>query len=242
MSERWLARSRRQMLDRHPDAEDWRNRLFSAGMLALYRITRTLLSTNCRGRVLDAGAGRQPWRRTIEGLAERYESLDRVAPGGWRPTHEADLAHLAVLAEGQFDTVVCTQVLEHVADPGAALAEMRRVLRPGGTLIVTVPHLSRRHELPHDYFRYTQEGLRALLARAGLEIVEVGAYGGLLSFLHHQTSFVFPGLVASLPLAGSLAALLNAPVAVALEALDRLIDRQVLLPLGVFSVARRPTG
>jgi len=238
----WLARSRSRLLDSHPDAEDWRNRFFSAGMLSLHRVTRTLLATHCRGRVLDAGAGRQAWRRTIESVAGRYESLDRGAPGDRRPTHEGDVADMAVLAERQFDTVVCTQVLEHVSDPWAALAEMRRVLRPGGALILTAPHLSRRHELPHDYFRYTQDGLRVLLQRTGLDVVELGAYGGVLSFLHHQASFVFPGLVASLPVAGALASLANAPLAWTLEALDRLIDRRALLPLGVFAVARRPDG
>jgi SAM-dependent methyltransferase len=130
-------------------------------------------------------------------------------------------------------------VLEHVGNPGAALVELGRVLRPGGTLVLTVPHLSRRHELPHDYYRYTQEGVTHLLGQHGFEVIESGGYGGLLSFLHHQASFFFPGLVAGLPILGTIASAANFPISWLVVQLDRLTDPSGLLATGVWAVGRR---
>jgi SAM-dependent methyltransferase len=208
-------------------------------MYSLYRETLRFLGAHCRGRVLDVGSGRQGWRQTIERIADDYHSLDRNEPGGRRPTYLADAHGMVSVPDLSYDTVVSTQVLEHVADPSTTLAEMDRVLRPGGKVILTVPHLSRRHELPHDYLRYTQEGVMAFLETAGFEVVEIQAYGGVLSFLHHQTSFVFPGLLTAAPALAEVAILLNAPLSWSLAALDPILDPGRLLPLGVAAAARK---
>lgn len=84
-------------------------------------------------------------------------------------------------AGGRFDVVICEQVLEHVVDPNAAVANLRGLVRPGGHVIVTTPFLVRVHELAnygmYDYWRFTPRGIRVLLERAGLEVVDVGAWG-----------------------------------------------------------------
>jgi ubiquinone/menaquinone biosynthesis C-methylase UbiE len=66
--------------------------------------------------------------------------------------------------DGQVDAIICTGVLEHVADPVAAVAQFYRVLRPGGAVLCTVPFLQAYHEDPADYRRYTPTGLRQLFA------------------------------------------------------------------------------
>jgi hypothetical protein len=109
-------------------------------------------------------------------------------------------------------------------------------------VILTVPHLSRRHELPNDYFRFTQEGTALLLREHGFELLEVSGYGGLLSFLHHQASFFFPGLIAGLPVIGSVASLVNFPISWLVVQIDRVTDRNGLLATGVVAVARRPSA
>jgi SAM-dependent methyltransferase len=64
-------------------------------------------------------------------------------------------------------------VLEHVPEPGKVLGELARVLAPSGRLYLTAPLVWELHELPHDYYRYTQAGLAHLLETAGFVDVEV---------------------------------------------------------------------
>jgi SAM-dependent methyltransferase len=67
------------------------------------------------------------------------------------------------VAGGAFDIIVCTEVLEHTLDPFAAVRELRRLLKPGGHLLVTTPFNFRIHGPLPDCWRFTEHGLRALL-------------------------------------------------------------------------------
>lgn len=236
-----LKRRREAFLDAHVDAGEWRVRCFSGATYSLWRAAVPLMSATCRGIVLDAGAGRGAWRNTILEVASAYESLDMAPRGEHRPTWIGDIGAMPTVPDSRFDTVVCHQVLEHVPRPWLALGELYRVLKPGGALLISVPHLNRRHELPHDYYRYTQEGMRSLLADSGFEDVRVQHYGGILCFLHHQVSFLVPGLLTGVPLLATLAQLVNAPLSWLAAHADRLMDRAGLIPLGVLAVARKPT-
>jgi ubiquinone/menaquinone biosynthesis C-methylase UbiE len=89
-----------------------------------------------------------------------------------RPHVQAD-AHDLPFADGAFDVVVCGEVLEHVKSPIGVLAEARRVLRPGGRLVATVPFLYRIHADPHDYGRYTQHYWHQTLAELGWSGVQI---------------------------------------------------------------------
>jgi SAM-dependent methyltransferase len=232
-----LKRRRESLLDAHSDAGDFVARCFSGSTYALWRIATDLTAAHCRGLVLDAGSGRGSWRRTILATASAYESIDLAPRGGHRPTWVGDICAMPQVPGERYDTVVCHQVLEHVSRPWDAAREFHRILKPGGRLIVSAPHLSRRHELPHDYFRYTQDGLRVLLQQAGFVDVAVVPVGGLLCFLHHQASFFVPGLLAGVPVVGTIAAVANAPFAWLTHQLDRAIDTTGLLPNGVAAVA-----
>jgi SAM-dependent methyltransferase len=117
--------------------------------------------------VVDVGAGDAPYRELFEHA--RYTAID------WEhsPHEGADSADVVAsadripLPDANADTVLCTQVLEHVPDPPAVVAELHRILRPGGRLYLTVPLVWELHELPYDYYRYTPPGLRHLLESAG---------------------------------------------------------------------------
>lgn len=239
---KWLKRSREAFLDRHWEAQDWANRYFSGTTYALWDETRKLVADHAHGIVLDAGAGRGAWKSTILKISASYESIDAVKRGEQETTWIGDIEKMPQVPSGRYDTVFCQQVLEHVPHPTHALKEFLRVLKPGGRLIIGVPHLSRRHELPHDYYRYTQEGLSHLVGEAGFELRQVSTYGGILSFLHHQTSFFFPGTLLGIPVIACLALGLNAPVSWITYKLDRWIDRSSLLPLGILVVAEKPKG
>ena len=88
---------------------------------------------------------------------------------------------------GTFDAVLCSEVLEHVAEPQVLLDEAYRVLREGGALVLTTPFLVPVHDEPRDYYRFTLHGLRHLLGKAGFRLESqehFGALGGvILSFL-----------------------------------------------------------
>ena len=75
------------------------------------------------------------------------------------------------LADATFEVVLCTEMLEHVSEPHVAVDEMWRVLKPGGTLLLTTRFLFPIHDAPYDYFRFTKYGLRHLLRR--FEILEL---------------------------------------------------------------------
>lgn len=65
----------------------------------------------------------------------------------------------------EFDIVLCCSVLEHLEDPRKAIAEMMRVLKPKGRIIVSVPFLFPLHDAPGDYWRFTKYGLRSLFSQ-----------------------------------------------------------------------------
>lgn len=98
------------------------------------------------------------------------------------------------VASNTVDVVLCTEVLEHVAEPSIALAEMSRITRPGGWLVLTTPFLLSVHEAPYDFYRYTEYGLRYLLNQIGYDIEKLSYKGELFgvwlsSTLWFQTKF-----------------------------------------------------
>jgi SAM-dependent methyltransferase len=147
--------------------------------------------------VLDAGAGRAPYRDLFAHAA--YETADFLAVKGKRyaePDYVCDLAEIPV-EDARFDHVILTQVLEHIPEPAAVLAELHRVLRPGGTLWLTAPLFYAEHEKPYDFFRYTQFGLRHLLETAGFQVAELEWMEGYLGTLSYQARVMSRALPAT---------------------------------------------
>lgn len=207
--------------------------------LSLRRALAPLFAEAVRGRVLDAGAGRQAYRGLIEPRAEAYESLDVEDVDG-RTDHVGDLQAIP-LPDDTYDTVVCTQVIQHVPDPGLAVREMARVLRPGGKLVLSAPHLVWLHNEPHDYFRFTVHGLRRLFETAGLRPLRIEPVGGLVCFLAYAPSTLL--LAALWPVRPLFRAALLANrlfIRAALLA-DRLLGARQLYPTNYVVLAEKPT-
>jgi SAM-dependent methyltransferase len=148
-------------------------------------------ATPPQARVLDAGAGECSYR-TFFGHA-RYESADlAVGDAGWDYSHltyRCELTRIPV-EDARYDHVLCTQTLEHVPDPRAVVRELVRVLKPGGTLWVSAPFGFPLHQEPHDYWRYTEHGLRLLLTEAGLRVEWIRPCGGYFVRLNHELSYL----------------------------------------------------
>ena len=92
------------------------------------------------------------------------------------------------------DVVICEQDLEHVADPAAAVGNLRRLARPGGWILVSTPFLIRLHDSPNDYWRFTPLGLRTLLEQQGLVVDRVESWGNRSAVVSNlrRWSFYFP--------------------------------------------------
>jgi SAM-dependent methyltransferase len=139
--------------------------------------------------------------------------------------------------------VLCSEVLEHLPRPDRAIAELRRVLKPQGTLVLTVPFLRRHHAAPHDYFRFTEHGLRRLLEEAHLSVEELRPIGSVFGFLGHQVSSVIVVGSFGIPLIRLLVFWLNAALIVLpCFLLDHLSGLMRKLPLGYVLVARKAAG
>ncbi len=205
-------------------------------LYALYRAFPREAAPFVRGRVLDAGAGFGVWRNVLAARAEAVVSVDLTADRN--VDYVGDLKNLP-FPDNTYDAAFCAQVLEHESSPAALLRELRRVLKPGGHLILTAPHLSRVHDAPHDYFRFTEYGLRALAADAGFVVAKAVPCGGVLSFIVHNArvfglavlSAVPPLLWFALPFAQATSPLV--------AALDRVIDPRGLFALNWMLVARK---
>jgi SAM-dependent methyltransferase len=126
----------------------------------------------------------------VGGRGRPYAALfaDQLGGNGHRVRHlvidpgdDADVHALAEqlpLASGRADLVLCTQVLEHVTDPARAVAEMARVLRPGGVCLLTTHGTWFYHPDPEDYWRWTPAGLARLFREAGFASVQLEPVGG----------------------------------------------------------------
>jgi len=114
-------------------------------------------------RVLDAGSANAPYAHHFKHCW--YETADISG----KVTYECDLCDIPI-ADNFFDAILSTQVLEHIQTPDKAVKELFRVLKPGGKLLLTVPFFYEEHLIPHDFFRFTQFGLKFLFEKAGFHI------------------------------------------------------------------------
>jgi SAM-dependent methyltransferase len=127
------------------------------------------------GPALDVGCGIKPYESILARPGQPYWGVDYPATLAnahgmiSRADVHADCLRLPFVSNA-FETVVCTQVLEHVPEPAVLAREMARVLRPGGILALSAPMAWPLHEEPYDFYRYTVYGFRHLFREAGLDI------------------------------------------------------------------------
>ena len=132
------------------------------------------------GDLIDVGCGEQPYRAYCSHL-KRIVACDFDAARGH--VDFACPAHAIPVSDESFDAILCTEVLEHVPDPAAVWREFHRILRPGGKVLLTTPAYWPPHELPYDFYRYPEQGLRYLATSAGFEVQELWPRGGRWALL-----------------------------------------------------------
>lgn len=230
-----LVQSRLEAERHFAGSAEWQ--YFSAAILCQYQAVSRIVKQHARGRVIDLGCGFTPYRHLIHD-AVVYHTLD--AKPKQKVDFIADIQQMNIVPNEYYDTALCFEVLEHIPDTKAALQEIHRILKPSGRLIFSVPFLSRLHELPHDYYRFTIHGIAYLLRTTGFEPQEIVVRGGLLAFLGHQLSTVVVSTGWSIPPLRSLIWLINKwLVTKPVSALDHWLGVPELFPLGYVGVAQR---
>lgn len=179
---------------------------------------------------LDLGSDKSPYREALAARGDQVRTLDITRDGG---ADYAGTAERTGLPDESFEVVLCTQVLEHCRNPWAAVAEIRRILKPGGHLVVSAPHVWFYHPHPSDNWRFTQEGFVHLFREGGLVPVTLLAQGGTVLTVLQVVNFVAYGALGRL----------GAPFYAAVNAVARAADP--LLPNDLFChnfacLARRP--
>ena len=226
------------------DLERW---LESRGLLHTVSLARHNLHEHLAGLIrrygrsplLDVGSGLGPFDRLCDDLRLRIVRLDAQARNT-RVDIIGDVQNMIQVADESFATVLCSQVIEHVPDPPAALREMARVLEPGGVLILSAPHLSLLHEVPNDYWRFTRYGLEQLLRKASLEVLSVEPTAGIFGFAGHLFSLAWMMTAGAVPGFRRAAWRLNTAVMVGLLGrLDRRFGAAGVLPCDYVAVARK---
>ena len=141
------------------------------------------------GSLLDIGCGEKPYKKLFPLVKyigidfNKYSKNKDISQG--RPDYYFDKSYLEngklPFKSSSFNVVTLFQVLEHVKFPSKTLAETSRVLKSGGYVILTFPFLWPMHEAPHDYFRYTEYGIRELVSNLELKQIEIIRQGSVFS-------------------------------------------------------------
>lgn len=211
----------------------------------LYRDAIQHLAGDLSGLVVDVGCGQAPYRPLLT-RAAKYVGIDASQD---RSADIVGEAQRLPLASGVVDSILCTEVLEHVRDPDAVVREIFRALKPGGALLLTAPMSWNLHYEPNDYRRYTCYGLWQLLQTHGFGIAKTHRIGGLFSLvgsrlvdgiateLYDRMRFLPPRVRHGVILVYSI------PMSLAFMAMSRLGDRfQRSDALGWAILARKPSG
>ena len=144
-------------------------------------------------KVLDVGAGSAPYRAMFahcEYKTQDFAQLrdDQLRYGGYAPIDIVSEANAIPVPDGSFDTIICTEVLEHVPEPITVVREFGRIVAPGGRLILTAPLGSGIHQEPyHFYGGYTPYWYERFLKEAGFDSITVSANAGTLRHIAQET-------------------------------------------------------
>lgn len=202
------------------------------------------INVSSSDRWLDVGCGLRPYEASFS--AGSYVGVDIEASGRdsdfKRPDHYYDGRNLP-FPEDSFEGVISTQVLEHVPDPHVFLAEIHRVIKSEGRLIISLPFVWQEHEEPFDFFRFTQFGIADLLKQAGFEVDSIvkdtGAIETLAVLLNN---YIIQNLVPSIRGFARLVALtICFPVQIIAIVLQRVLPDQGQLYLNLVIRAKKTT-
>lgn len=196
------------------------------------------LPTHASGRLLDLGCGKAPLFAAYAPWVTEVTCVD-WAPGAHIDL-PCDLSQPLPFGNDRFDTIILSDVLEHMPDPALLWREMTRVLAPQGKVIMNVPFYYSVHAHPHDYYRYTNFALERFAQINGLDLVLIAPVGGIVEIM----ADLLAKALSKLPGVGPPLAMLTQFVAAGFGCtrlgarVARVSSRH--FPFGYFMIARRP--
>ena len=140
-----------------------------------------VIKEHSTGVIADIGCGSVPYYQIYKDQVSDIICVDRgeTATGISHLDYEADLNEGIPLKSEVADTVLCTDVLEHIHNPVHLFSEMARIMKQDAKIIVTVPFLYWIHDAPHDHQRYTRYMLERFCTKNNLSVITIEEYGGL---------------------------------------------------------------
>ena len=130
-------------------------------------------SVNLKGKLLDFGCGSKPYRNLF--ACDEYVGVDLESSGHNHEKEDIDFYYNGKslpFDDNTFDSIFTSEVFEHIFNLKEILNELKRVLKPGGKILITVPLTWDEHEAPFDFGRYTTFGIKHILEESGFEILK----------------------------------------------------------------------
>lgn len=139
----------------------WIRKLFPTARRLLVERSLSCIPLSNFENVLIVGAGHDPYRNLFSG-AKRYITLDIMKIEKIIDVIGDTLT--LPFVESSFDCIFASEVMEHLSNPFLFVENITRVLKPGGTLVITIPFMFHYHADPYDYWRPTGKSLQQLFS------------------------------------------------------------------------------
>jgi SAM-dependent methyltransferase len=144
------------------------------------------------GKMMDFGCGTKPYKSLFH--PEEYVGVDYYNEGHPHDNEQIDVFYdgkKIPLPDAYFDSVLSSEVFEHVFNLNEILQEINRVMKKDGRLLLTCPFVWNEHEVPNDYARYTRFALRDLLSKNGFEVIEISKTGNFITTIFQTWNLYF---------------------------------------------------
>lgn len=138
-----------------------------------------------KGKMLDFGCGQKPYYSLFS--VDEYIGIDFENPGHPHANEAIDVFYDGKnipFADHTFDSIFSSEVFEHVFNLPEIIAELHRVLKPGGQLLISCPFAFCEHEQPNDYARYTSFAMKHMLQQKGFEIISQEKTGNSIEAIY----------------------------------------------------------
>lgn len=134
------------------------------------------------GRLMDFGCGSKPYKSLFN--VEEYLGVDYYNEGHPHENEQIDVFYdgkTLPFPDNYFDSVLCSEVFEHIFNLDEILKEINRVMKPGSQIMITCPFVWNEHEIPYDFARYTRFALQDMLNKNGFEILHFEKAGNFIT-------------------------------------------------------------